>query len=78
MTTTTINYRDLCAYVDANAHRLPTIMGYVLSSWGELEAPSADALEQARVEATDELVEEFCTDLGIVEGSFMTPHICTG
>lgn len=78
MITTTINYRDLCAYVDANAHRLPTIMDYVLSSWGELEAPSADTLEQARVEATDELVEEFCTDLGIVEGPFMTPHICTG
>ena len=46
MTTTTINYRELCAYVAANEHRLPPIVNSILISWGELEAPSADTLEQ--------------------------------
>lgn len=38
MTTTAINYRELCAYVAANEHRLPPIMNSILISWGELEA----------------------------------------
>lgn len=67
MTTTAINYRELCAYVAANEHRLPPIINSVLASWGELEAPSADALRQARIEATDELVEGFCKKLGILD-----------
>lgn len=77
MPTTAINYRDLCAYVDANAHRLPNIMDSFLISWGELEAPSADALEQARIEATDILVEEFCEKLGVLDPEeFLHPNIC--
>lgn len=77
MTTTAINYRDLCAYVDANAHRLPPIMNSILASWGELEAPSDDALEQARIEATDVLVEEFCIELGILDDEvILQPNIC--
>ena len=79
MTTTAINYRELCAYVAANAHRLPPIVNSVLISWGELEAPSADALEQARIEATDVLIEEFCEKLGILEGEvILHPNICYG
>ena len=58
MTTTAINYNELCAYVAANAHRLPPIVNSILISWGKLEAPSADTLEQARIEATDVLIEE--------------------
>lgn len=79
MTTTTINYNELCAYVAANAHRLPPIVNSILISWGELEAPSADTLEQARIEATDVLIEKFCEKLGILEGEvILHPNICYG
>lgn len=79
MTTTAINYHELCAYVAANAHRLPPIVNSILISWGELEAPSADTLEQARIEATDVLIEEFCEKLGILEGEvILHPNICYG
>lgn len=79
MTTTAINYRELCAYVAANEYRLPPIMNSILISWGELEAPSADALEQARIEAVDVLVEEFCEKLGILDaGAVPSPAIYYG
>ena len=79
MTTTSINYRDLCAYIDANAHRLLEIVNSFLISWGELEAPSADALEQARIEAVDVLTEEFCEKLGVLDvEELLHPNICYG
>lgn len=79
MTTTAINYCELCAYVAANEHRLPSIANSILASWGELEAPSDDALKQARIEAADVLTEEFCEKLGILDAEeFLHPNICMG
>lgn len=66
MTTTAINYRDLCAYVAANAHRLPDIEDSLLVSWGEWREPSAEAITQAHVEAVDELVEDYLIQEGFL------------
>lgn len=59
-----INYQELCIYVSEKTNEVEGLIAYILRSWGEAENPSAEALEQAGVEARLYVVEDFLQELG--------------
>lgn len=77
---TAINYSDLCAYVARRAADVAQFAVDILGSWGiPADVATAEDIAQARVEATDIVVEDYCRDFDLVDdpwgfGSF----ICTG
>ena len=77
---TAINYSDLCAYVARRAADVARFAVDILWSWGiPADTATAEEAEQARVEATDIVVEDYCGDFDLADdpwgfGSF----ICAG
>ena len=77
---TAINYSDLCAYVARRAADVARFSVDILWSWGiPADTATAEDIAQARVEATDIVVEDYYGDFDLVDdlwgfGSF----ICAG
>lgn len=60
---TAINYSDLCAYVARRAADVARFSVDILWSWGiPADTATAEEVAQARVEATDIVVEDYCGD----------------
>ena len=74
---TTINYSDLCAYVARRAADVAQFAVDILWSWGiPADTATAEEAEQARVEATDIVVEDYCGDVEDLWG--FGSFICAG
>lgn len=78
---TVINYSDLCAYVACRAADVAQFATNILESWGiPAEAATTENIAQARVEATDMVVEAYCWDFDLVDDDpwKLNPSICAG
>lgn len=75
-----INYRELCAFVEARGAAKKGYISQILASWGELTDPCDEALTQASVEAGLYLVEDYLDlkglpcDLGCLPTDGQPPH----
>ena len=77
---TAINYSDLCAYVARRAADVAQFAVDILRSWGiPADAATAEEAEQARVEATDIVVEDYYGDFDLVDDLWgFGSYICAG
>lgn len=78
---TAINYSDLCAYVARRTTDVAQFAVDILGSWGiPADVATAEDIAQARVEATDIIVEDYCRDFDLVDDDpwKLSPSICTG
>lgn len=60
-----IDYRELCAFVEARSARRKELVSFILITVGETAEPSVEALTQADVEAGLYLVEDYLADKGL-------------
>ncbi len=75
----TVNYADLCAYIAKHEDTVISIRSYVLESWGIVpEEATAEELAQAILEAQDDLIEEYLTELDFLSPSQLHPIIVAG
>ena len=78
---TAINYSVLFAYVALLASYVAQFAVDILRSWGiPADAATAEDVAQARVEATDIVVEDYCRDFDFVDDDpwKLSPSICAG
>lgn len=77
---TAINYSDLCAYVARRAADVARFTVDILWSWGiPADAATAEEVAQARVEATDIVVEDYYGDFDLVDNLWgFGSYICAG
>ena len=78
---TAINYSDLCAYVARRAAYVAQFAADLLGSWGlPADVATAAEAEQARVEATDIVVDDYCRDFDLIDDDpwKLSPYICAG
>lgn len=77
---TAINYSDLCAYVASRAADVARFATDILWSWGiPADTATAEEVEQARVEATDIVVEDYYGDFDLVDDLWgFGSYICAG
>ena len=81
MTTTIINYADLCAYVAQYASAMDNFVPEMLGSWGiPADVATAEDVAQARVELTDIVVADYFRNAGLLDNDpfVIDPSICTG
>ena len=75
----TVNYADLCAYIAKHEDTVISISSYVLEGWGIIpEEATAEELAQAILEAQDDLIEEYLTELDFLSPCQLHPIIITG
>ena len=77
---TAINYSDLCAYVASRAADVAQFAVEILRSWGiPADDATAEDVAQARVEATDIVVEDYYGDFDLVDDLWgFGSYICAG
>lgn len=77
---TAINYSDLCAYVASRDADVARFAIDILWSWGiPADAATAEEVAQARVEATDIVVEDYYGDFDLVDDLWgFGSYICAG
>lgn len=75
----TVNYADLCAYIAAHEDTVIAISSYVLEGWGIVpEEATAEEFAQAVLDAQDDLIEEYLTELDFLPSCQRHPAIVTG
>lgn len=78
---TVINYSDLCAYVARRAAGIAKFAADILESWGiPAESATVEDMAQARVEATDVIVEDYYRNFVAADKDpwKFYPSICAG